>query len=177
MLRNPIRMLPSVKPRLPDNVQAALEDTVGLKGEEKKWGVLAMHLGMSEGMLRNKVAPEREDKRHYLTLAEALSMVKESGNPALVHAICNAFGGEFLRYPGITEGSDNELLSRYTSMMRELGQFSNDIHVSLADGKISPDEIATLRKDFLHLSGALHEIMDRLQDRANRDTLAAKASR
>lgn len=159
----------SLKPRLPDNVQAALEDTVGLKGIEKKWALLASHLGMSEGMLRNKVAPEKEDKRHYLTLAEALEMVNGSGNRALLHAICNEFGGEFLPYPGMTDGSDNELLSRYTMMMRELGQFSNDIHVSLSDGKISSEEIATLRKDFLRLSGALSEIMDRLQDRARRD--------
>lgn len=168
-------MLPSIKPRLPDTVQSALEDTVGLKANLKKWASLATHLGISEAMLRNKVAPEKEDKRHYLSLAEALAMVKASGNPALVHAICNEFGGEFLHYPGLTEGSDNELLSRYTSMMRELGQFSNDIHESLADGKISAVEIATLRKDFLRLSGALSEIMDRLQDRANRDVLAVRA--
>lgn len=168
-------MLPSIKPRLPDNVQAALEDTVGLKGSDKKWAALAAHLGMSEAMLRNKVAPEKEDKRHYLSLAEAVAMIGASGNPALVHAICKEFGGEFLHYPGLTEGSDSELLSRYTSMMRELGQFSNDIHESLADGKISSNEIATLRKDFLRLSGALSEIMDRLQDRANRDIQTADA--
>jgi hypothetical protein len=143
------------KPRLPDNVQTAVEDTVGLKDKEKKWGMLAAGLGMSEALLRNKVAPDRD--------------------MTLVHAICQQFGGEFLPFPGLTEGSDNELLSRYTSMMRELGQFSNDIHESLADGKISPGEIATLRKDFLRLSGALSEIMDRLQDRANRDSLAASA--
>lgn len=169
-------MLPSIKPCLPENVQAALEDTVGLKGSEKKWGLLAAHLGMSEAMLRNKVAPEKGDKRHYLTLAEALEMINGSGDTALLHAICKEFGGEFLHYPGLTEGSDDELLSRYTSMMRELGHFSNDIHESLADGKISPSEIAILRKDFLRLSGALSEIMDRLQDRANRDVLAAKIS-
>lgn len=168
-------MFPPTKPRIPNIVQTALEDTVGLKGSEKKWTSLATSLNMSEAVLRNKVAPEKEDKRHHLTLAEALEMVRASGNPALVQAICKEFGGEFLHYPGLTEGSDNELLSRYTSMMRELGQFSNDIHESLADGRISAVEIATLRRDFLRLSGALSEIMDRLQDRANRDVLSAKA--
>jgi hypothetical protein len=157
------------KPRLPANVQAAIEDTVGLKGEEKKWSSLSERLGVSEGVLRNKVASEKEDKRHHLTLAEAIEMAKASGNDALIRAICNEFGGEFLHYPGMDEATDNELLARYTSMMRELGQFSSDIHLSLADGKITSSELADLRKDFLRLSGALSEIMDRLQDKANRD--------
>lgn len=169
-------MLPPAKPRLSKTVQAALEDTVGLKGTEKKWAPLAAHLGITEGMLRNKVAPDREDKRHHLTLAEALEMANGSGNSSLIHAICKDFGGEFLHYPGRTEGSDNELLARYTSMMRELGKFSDDIHESLSDGKIDQSEITKLRKDFLRLSGALSEIMDRLQDRANQDVIAAKAA-
>lgn len=157
------------KPRLPANVQAAIEDTVGLKGGEKKWGLLSERLGVSEGVLRNKVASEKEDKRHHLSLAEALDMARATDNHVLVRAICQEFGGEFLHYPGVDGASDHELLAQYTSMMRELGQFSNDIHLSLADGKISPNELAELRKDFLRLSGALSEIMDRLQAKANRD--------
>lgn len=162
-------MIPSPKPRLPENVQAAIESTVGLKGGEKKWASMSESLGLTEGVLRNKIAPEKDDKRHHLTLAEAISMAKTSGDHIVIHAICKEFGGEFLHYPGLDGTTDNELLSRYTCMMRELGQFSNDIHESLADGKITPNEIAILRKDFLRLSGALSEIMDRLQDRATRD--------
>jgi hypothetical protein len=162
-------MTSPAKPRLPENVQTAIENTVGLKGGEKKWAAMSQSLGLTEGVLRNKVAPEREDKRHHLTLAEAISMAKTSGNHIIINAICKEFGGEFLHYPGLDGTTDHELLSRYTSMMRELGQFSNDIHESLADGKITPNEIAVLRKDFLRLSGALSEIMDRLQDRAVRD--------
>lgn len=164
----------STKPRLPENVQSAIETTVGLKSGDKKWTSTAEMLAVSEGVLRNKVSPEREDKRHHLTLAEAIAMAKGSGNLAIVHAVCKEFGGEFLHYPGMDASNDNELLSRYTSMMRELGQFSQDIHESLADGKIDPEEIAGLRKDFLRLSGALSEVMDRLQDRANRDREQAR---
>jgi hypothetical protein len=167
-------MIPPSKPRLPDTIQAAIEDTVGLKGGERKWILLADRLGVSEGVLRNKVAAEKEEKRHHLTLAEAVEMAKASGNHALIHAICKEFNGEFLHYPGVDDASGGELLSRYTSMMRELGQFSQDIHESLADGKITSDEIGTLRKDFLCLSGALSEVMDRLQEQAAHDSLEAQ---
>jgi hypothetical protein len=175
-------MIPPSKPRLPDTIQAAIEDTVGLKGDgEKKWTMLAERLGISEGTLRHKVAAEREDKddkadekRHHLSLAEALEMARATGNDALVQAICKEFNGEFLPRPGVSSFSDDELLSRYTSMMRELGQFSQDIHKSLADGKITTREIGTLRKDFLRLSGALSEVMDRLQEQAARDKEKAR---
>ncbi|MBD8528382.1 MULTISPECIES: phage regulatory CII family protein [unclassified Massilia] len=159
----------SGKPKLPANVQAAIEDTVGLKGEDKKWAFLAGRLGLTEGVLRNKVAAEKEDKRHHLTLAEALHMAHATDDHVLIRAICQEFGGEFLHYPRADGASDHELLAQYTSMMRELGQFSNDIHLSLADGRIDPNELANLRKDFLRLSGALSEIMDRLQAKASRD--------
>lgn len=162
------------KPELPLNIQIAIENTVGLNESDKKWDVLAKNLGMTPGVLRNKVASAKEDKRHHLSLAEAIAMVKASNNDILVHAICKEFGGEFLHLPDLKKTSDDELLSHYTSMMKELGHFSDDIHKSLADGKISHNEIVILRKDFLRLSGALTEIMDRLQARANSDAEIAK---
>lgn len=164
----------SAKPTLPKIIQTAIEKTVGLKAEDKKWELLVASLGLTEGVLRNKVASEKEDKRHHLSLAEAIAMVKATGNHALIHAICNEFGGEFLHYPSFQGATDDELLSRYTSMMKELGQFSNDIHESLADGKITQKEISDLRNDFLRLSGALSEIMDRLQSRATKDLELSK---
>jgi len=165
----------SPKPQLPDTIQAAIEETVGLKGDgEKNWARIAEHLDMSEGVLRNKVAAEKGDKRHHLSLAEAVGMVRVTRKHELIHAICKEFDGVFLHHPDREKVADGELFTRYTSMMRELGQFSEDIHESLADGTISADEIGKLRKDFLHLSAALSEVMDRLQEQATRDSLKAR---
>jgi hypothetical protein len=168
-------MIQNSKPQLPDTIQAAIEETVGLRGDgEKNWTLIAGHLDMSEGVLRNKVAAEKGDKRHHLSLAEAIGMVHATGKHELIHAICKEFNGVFLHYPEKENLGDGELFTRYTSMMRELGQFSEDIHVSLADGTISADEIADLRKDFLRLSAALSDVMDRLQEQATRDSLKAR---
>jgi hypothetical protein len=168
-----------MKPSIPPTIQTALENTVGLKEGEKRWERVASKLGVSEGVLRNKVAPEKDgqlvEKRHHLSLAEAIAMIDVTSDQALIHAICKHFGGEFLHYPELKGASDNELLSRYTGMMQELGRFSNDIHKSLEDNKISHNEIVTLRKDFLRLSGALTGIMDRLQERALQDREMQKA--
>jgi hypothetical protein len=54
-------------------------------------------------------------------------------------------------------------------MMKELGQFSTDIHTSLMDGIITKNEIENLQKDFLRLTGALSGMMDRLQEKADHD--------
>jgi hypothetical protein len=167
-----------MKPSIPPTIQTALENTVGLKEGAKKWEQVASRLAISEGVLRNKVAPEKDgqqvEKRHHLSLAEAIAMIDETGDHALIHAICNHFRGEFLHFPEAQGASDSELLSRYTGMMQELGRFSTDIHKSLEDNKISHNEIVTLRKDFLRLSGALTGIMDRLQERARQDSEAQK---
>lgn len=164
----------STKPILPLIVQDALEKTLGLKenDKDKKWKEIAAGLDLSEGILRNKVAREKEDKRHHLTLAEAIAIPKIVNDNALVHAICENFGGVFVPRPSLNIASDDELLGRYTSMMNELGKFSMDIHTSLADGQITGTEISNLRKDFLTLTAALSEVMDRLQVKAERDAEA-----
>jgi hypothetical protein len=161
----------SSKPTLPLIVQDALEKTIGLKenDKDKKWKEIAAGLDLSEGILRNKVAREKEDKRHHLSLAEAIAIPKIANDNALVHAICTSLGGVFVPRPSLNIASDEELLGRYTCMMNELGKFSIDIHTSLADGKISATEISNLRKDFLALTAALSEVMDRLQIKAERD--------
>jgi hypothetical protein len=159
------------KTSLPAIVQDALEETLGLKGEKenKKWKEVALGLGITEGVLRNKVAKDKNEKRHHISLAEALTISKITMDNSLLHAICEHSGGVFVQRPIIDVGSDDELLMRYTSMMNELGKFSIDIHESLKDQKISASEISNLRKDFLHLTVALSEVMDRLQIKAERD--------
>lgn len=77
----------SSKPTLPPKIQIALETTVGLKDVDKKWDALAGSLGMTAGVLRNKVASANEDKRHHLSLAEAIVIVKASKDHGLIHAI------------------------------------------------------------------------------------------
>ncbi len=164
----------TAKPTLPMLVQSALEQMVGLRTGSGKYKELAGSMDMSEGVLRNKIASKKDDKRHHLTLAEAIALVRNTENYGLLTAICKEFGGQFLPVPDFRAATDADLLSNYTSMMKELGQFSSDIHLSLADGKISQTEIDGLRHDFLRLSGALGEIMDRLQMRADADQQASR---
>lgn len=166
----------STRPTLPLIVQDALEKTFGLKelDKEKKWKEIASGLDLSEGILRNKVARDKEDKRHHLSLAEAIAIPKIANDNALIYAICEDFGGVFVPRPSLDNATDEELLGRYTSMMNELGKFSIDIHTSLADGQITASEISNLRKDFLALTGALSVVMDRLQIKAERDAEASR---
>lgn len=157
------------KPILPVLIQDAIDQTVGLRSGAAKYNALAEYMGMTEGVLRNKIAKEKDDKRHHLTLAEAIALVRHTDNHGLIIALCKEFNGEFLPLPDFRSATDGELLANYTGMMKELGNFSSDIHLSLADGMITQTEIKALRDDFLRLSGALSEIMNRLQKRATTD--------
>jgi len=163
------------KNSLPDLVQRALEKTVGL-GEKNasQWELLANRIGIAKGTLRNKISDNKEDKRHHITLSEAIAIVEETRDHSIVHALCTHFKGEFLAHPGLDDVSNEELFKRYTNMMKELGQFSIDINESLIDGVITRNEIEKLQKDFLRLTGAISEMMDRLQEKADHDAETPK---
>lgn len=158
------------KATLPNMVQQALEKTVGLgEKDTKQWNTVATKIGVAQGTLRNKIADNKDDKRHHVTLSEAIAIVEATSDYSIIHAICAHFDGEFLAHPGLDDVSNEELLNRYTCMMKELGQFSTDIHTSLMDGIITKNEIENLQKDFLRLTGALSGMMDRLQEKADHD--------
>lgn len=160
---------------LPEIVQNALETTLGLGEKDgKHWAKVAHEIGVTQGTLRNKIARDSGEKRHHITLSEALAIVKVTNDYSIIHAICTFFHGEFLAHPGLDEVSNEELLNRYTCMMKELGQFSTDIHQSLLDGVITKNEIEGLQKDFLRLTGALSGMMDRLQEKADHDAQIQK---
>jgi hypothetical protein len=164
------------KCELPEIIQNALEEMVGLRTDRPKWCKLAEAIGTTEGTLRNKVSRASDDKRHHVSLAEALTIATSTNNQSLVHAICKHFNGQFLPFSTISVDTYEDILINYTAMMKELGQFSMDIHTSLLDGKISLNEIEGLRKDFLKLTGAISSMMDRLQEKADEDEIEMRKS-
>jgi hypothetical protein len=128
---------------------ASVRKTVGLgEKDTKQWNTVAMKIGVTQGTLRNKIADSKDDKRHHVTLSEAIAIVEATSDYSIIHAICAHFDGEFLAHPGLDDVSNEELLNRYTCMMKELGQFSTDIHTSLMDGIITKNEIENLQKIF-----------------------------
>ncbi|WP_374517821.1 phage regulatory CII family protein [Undibacterium squillarum] len=160
------------KVRVPQIVQTALENTVGLNTKETNWKVLAEHLNVSEKILRNKIS-DSIDSNH-ISLAEAIALVEKSESLEIVEAICEHFDGAFLKNKHSGEIKNAEALKKYTAMMGELGKFSADIEDSLEDGKITPSELKKLHSDFLHLSGALNGMMVFLRDKAAQDEQEAK---
>lgn len=161
------------KCEIPELIQNALEDVVGLRTDSPKWAILSEAIGTSEGTLRNKISRNANEKRHHISLAEAIKISTITNNQTFVHAICSHFKGQFLPFDSLPFETREDILIHYTAMMKELGQFSMDIHTSLLDGKISFNEIEGLRKDFLKLTSAISCMMDRLQEKANDDKAKA----
>jgi hypothetical protein len=91
------------KATLPNMVQQALEKTVGLgEKDTKQWNTVAMKIGVTQGTLRNKIADSKDDKRHHVTLSEAIAIVEATSDYSIIHAICAHFDGEFLAHPDWT---------------------------------------------------------------------------
>jgi hypothetical protein len=157
------------KNELPELVQAAIEATVRLKEGDSLIKKFAADLGITEGVLRNKIANSGEDKKSFLSLSETLAISKASNNSYIINAICEISHGTFIPNPPNLAINDDEIFMRFTESMKYLGELSTDINESLKDKKISPKEILRLRKDFIRLSGALSVLMEHLENKAIRD--------
>lgn len=162
---------------LPVAIQIALEETVGLKSEKTEWAKMAGAIGKTEAILRNKIKADDggDEKRHHITLAEAIRLCEIDQSHKIIYALCQHFHGEFLHKPENIENVEYaDILMEYTRAIKDLGTFSNDIQNALADGKITSSEMRVLRKDFLRLSVTLSHVMEKLAEKSENDKKISK---
>ena len=129
-------------------------------------GILAARLKMNPVVLNSKVNPNTST--HHLTLMEAMRMMALSGD----HRILRAQNEELGYLPPIprvsADVSDVALLESYTKLISELGDFSTKFHLALADGRVTKKEVKRLRSEMLDFVGAGEELLNRLEQIAER---------
>jgi len=109
---------------------------------------LAPRIGIaSPRVLDNKVNPN--SAHHKLTLDEAVAATDMSGDLRVLQAWA-AHCGQLLVpvFDGLA--SDEALLDTYTTLIRELGEFSGVFHDAIADGEIT-------RREFDLMKAELHD--------------------
>lgn len=124
---------------------------------------LAPRMGISAAILRGKV--NLADAGHHLTLAEAMRMQAITNDHRILHVMAEELGYVCIRLPE-SGASDMELLDSFMSVLKELGDFSNEFQKDWADGRIKQDEIVRLRREFYELQAAGAELMKRIEDLA-----------
>ncbi len=100
--------------------------------------VVCERLGISEGVLRNKV-DERNESNH-LRLDEAFRIMLELKDYRIMQAMAYELGGTFDLLPDVDVDENEHIVTLLLGATSKHGQVCDVIHQALADGKITPDE-------------------------------------
>lgn len=103
---------------------------------------LSVRMGMSPNVLQNKVNPTQE--HHKLTLSEAVRMQALTGDVRILHAMASELGHVAVPVLGYEGVSDMELLDGYMDSITALGEFTAAFQLSIADGRVTPAEMARM---------------------------------
>jgi hypothetical protein len=122
---------------------------------------LAPRLNMSAAILRGKVNPN--DAGHHLTLAEATRMQALSGDYRIVMAMADELGCTVLRLPAV---DDHDLLAATLAVVRSFGAMMGDVESSLADGRVSINELRGIERTMLECLGHVSALHRQLAHRA-----------
>src|SRR5690606_1462296 len=106
---------------------------------------LGPRVGISPGVLRNKVNPNNET--HHLTFAEAQRVVDITDDERMLRAWAHSRGLLLIKAPdGDHSASDISVLEAVVETGVAHGQFMQSIHTALADGKVDSAEIEAINQ-------------------------------
>jgi hypothetical protein len=119
---------------------------------------LAPKLGLQPGTLSNKTNPLQP---HGLTVPESVALQLAANDFRLLHAEASALGHVAYQLP-LVMVSDVELLDQYCVFHAAVGAKASALRHALADGRITPAEVAEIRQALEALIraglGVLHRV-------------------
>lgn len=126
---------------------------------------LGPRVDISAAVLRNKVNPN--NSTHHLTLAEAVRIADLTADYRMLKAWANEAGFLLVKAPdACTTESDMSVLEQTTGFMVACGAFGKEIYDSLADGKLTKDELMKVNEAGRGVMTSVAEVEQRLSGMA-----------
>jgi len=123
---------------------------------------LGPRVGISPAVLRNKVNPNNET--HHLTFAEAQRIAVMTGDFRMLKAWANEAGFLLVKAPDMGHHEcDMSVLEQMAGFMVACGGFGAEIHSSLADGRVTRDEIQKVEDRAREVMRSAAEIKQRME--------------
>ena len=134
-----------------DQLDIAVHSTAhSSEGSAKR---IAQQLGMSHQVLNNKCNSNNDT--HKLTLHESRAMMFATGDLQILHAL--AADMDCIVQEAIAPKDDMKLETALLNIGAEIGDFHREVRDMLEDGRVSPRELARVRKEHLEAVRALNE--------------------
>jgi hypothetical protein len=130
---------------------------------------LAKLMGMSEAVLRMKVSPKVTT--HHLSdaeFSEVIQLCHEAGvEDALLplRALNWKHGLVAFSLPALGEHTDEQLANTVCRVMKEAGDVAASVAESMADGKITMQEMDKIEREFQEALAAMGQWRQRVKDR------------
>lgn len=114
-------------------------------------GAIAGAHGVSPATLQNKLNPNLET--HVMNIRDMELVAISTQDQRILHSVCAMFNAGFFLYPDIGE-ADSALFARGADLAREFSELMATVQASVADGRVTEDEVQALDKAFNELMGS-----------------------
>lgn len=146
------------------NTSDAFHETV--HGAPGGCEALAVRLGMSSAVLRNKANPNAS--ANVVALRDVERVMDLTGNYSVLHALAAQAGFVCVRVDQDIVASDVALLEIVTQVMTTNGAVGASVYDTLADGRIEPHEVARVEERVYRATRVLHELVVRMKGMAEK---------
>ncbi len=146
------------------NVQDAFHSTV--HGAAGGCEALAVRLGMSPAILRNKANPNLATNKPMLDDIDRIMGI--TGDHRVLHALAANHGYVCVRVDDSHSASDMAILELITQVWSANGDVGAEVNRALADGRIEPHEIRLIKESIFRANRAMQEMLSRLEGMAEK---------
>lgn len=127
---------------------------------------LAVRLGMSPAVLRNKANPNAV--ANVVALRDVERVMDLTSNYSVLHALAQNHGHVCIPVEGDASASDMAVLEMVTKVWSSGGEVAAEVHATLADGRVEPHEIVKVEAAAYRTIQALQAMISRLKGMAEK---------
>lgn len=127
---------------------------------------LAVRMGMSAAVLRNKANPNAI--ANIVGLLDVDRVMSLTGDHSVLHALAKNHGYVCVQVGDDIVASDLALLEIVTQVWTANGAVGASVHEALADGRIEASEVARVKDQVFRATRVLHELVARMEGMAEK---------
>lgn len=141
-------------------------------------GAVAQFLGKARGTLDHEVNPPQGSSAK-LGLLDAVKISKLRRDHRILFAVADELGYVCIARPEAAGGdaTTQDVLRRAGTLAREVAETFQEVNSSLADGTVTPNEMARVERECMETVTALTDVARAMREKMEADAAASRCAR